>query len=179
MSVEGVLGRLGRGSVLHLNQRLELVVLGEGDDFEDGPVSIKYLVDGVQTDAVQHVLYHGAQNGILTAGLGRLVQVLGKVESGSGNLIVGVAGIGDQVLVVRVLNEYLSTGHTDRIVDEVVYHGLGLFTLLELEEGLALAPQVQDVLDVAEDQAELNDLNFGDLLRDVADVDDFGGLRLL
>ncbi|RNA31708.1 hypothetical protein BpHYR1_004641 [Brachionus plicatilis] len=93
---------------------------------------------GVQRNAIKHVLNHGAEHCVLSAGLGRLVQLFGQVQGGPGHLVVGVGRIGHQILVVGVLHKYLSACHLDWIVGKVVDHGLGLLALFELQKSLAL-----------------------------------------
>lgn len=100
LTMQRVLGGLGCVAVLHLNESLEFIVFGERDYLENGPVSAKYLIDGVEAHTVQHVLYHGSQDRVLTARLSRFVQVLGHVQSGLSQLVVRVAGISNEIFVV-------------------------------------------------------------------------------
>ena len=107
------------------------------------------------------------------------MELFGEVESGARNLIVGVGLVGDEALVVRVLNEYLAAADGDRIVGKRADHGLSVVALLELEKGLILAAQVEHVDNIAEYEAELDDLDVVDLLRYVTYVHDFGGHDLV
>ena len=154
-------------------------IFGKRNNFEHRSESVEYLINRVQTNAIHHILYHGAEHRILTARLCGLVQIFGKIQSRLGHLIVRIARIGDQILVVRVLHKYLSTGHRYRIIGKVVDHRLRFLALLKLEKSLTLATQVEHIRDTAKYEAKLYDLDLGDLLRYVAYVYDLGGLGAL
>lgn len=77
LSVQRLLGGLRALSVLHLNERLELVVLRERDDLEHGPEPREDRVDRVEAHRVEHVLDHGAQHRVCAACLRCSVQLFG------------------------------------------------------------------------------------------------------
>ena len=164
--------------VPQLNEHLELVVLGERDHLEDGTELGEDLLEDVQSDRVNHVEDSGAEHRVLAAQLGGLVQGGGLAQGLQGVLVVGVVGVGVELLVVGVLDEDLLAAELGGRVVEVVDHGGRVREALELEEGLVLAAQEEHVGEAAEAEAQVDDLALGELLRDVAQVDDARRLLL-
>ena len=94
------------------------------------------------------------------------------VYPGVSHLVEGAVGL--QLLVVGELDEHGNVPHLRRDGRVVVHHGNGGLLGAQLQEGLVLPLQHQDVGDLAEGQAQGDDLGLRHLAGELADVEHAG-----